>query len=426
MKIKDADPSAAWPNGQPGLVEGEPWLWLALVSVIAFMLVGGMLTSLTVYTTTMQVAFGWTKAAMGGGPAALLLGMSVGNIIAHRVARWRGVRAAFSVGIAVAAVGWISAGFVPALPEFVAACAVSGVGIGIGSYVLGLALISASFRAHKGLAMGVFIGATALASSVMPLLTEVMVAKFGWRVSFWAVGAVAVVLGLALARGLPARVRGITDAPPRGRTAEAFVGALPSRVFRLRGYWLLLLALAVCQVSLNGVLFNVVDYLHRSGYDLSSAVRVYSLANFMSLPGLLLGGWLSDRVDPHMVLSIILAVLVIGVAALLGVQHPGLGLASIAAFVVVWGGASGLPVQAGSMVLSGMVEAHAYTAALAVIFTTIGIVGAAGPALVGLVYDATSGYFWPVLVLVFLALVATVLSMGARPRAIHGPSTETV
>lgn len=421
MKIKGADPSAAWPNGQPGPVEREPWLWLALVSVIAFVLVGGMLTSLTVYTTTMQAAFGWNKAEMGGGPVALLLGMSAGNLVAQWVARRLGVRAAFSVGIAVAAIGWIAAGFVQSLPEFIAACVVAGVGVGIGSIVLGLALISASFRDHKGLAMGVFIGAMALASSVMPVLTAILLEQSGWRFSFWTVGAAAACLGLVLARGLPAQVRGISDVAEGRHTAVEPAGTL-SQVLRVRGYWMLLLALALGQASLNGVLFNVVDYLHRSGYDLNSAVRIYSLANFISLPGLLVGGWLSDRVNPRVLLSIILGAQVVGVAALLGVGAGGLGVASIVAFVVIWGAVSGLPAQAGSMVLSGMVEAHTYTAALATIFTTTGIVGAAAPALVGFVYDATSAYFWPIVLLVFLSLMATLSSVGIGSRVAQSRS----
>lgn len=410
MNVRARDAAAGTAGTDAAEAAREPWPWLALVSVIAFLLIGGMLTSLTVYTTTMQTAFGWNKAEMGGGPVALLLGMSAGNLLAQWVARRVGVRAAFAIGIALAASGWIAAGFVRTLPEFIAACAVAGIGVGEGSIVLGLALISAAFDRHKGLAMGVFIGATALASSVVPVLTAALIERSGWRFAFWAVGAVAALMGLALARGLPVRVKGISDATASRPGAEP-AGTL-SQAFRARGYWLLLLALAVGQVSLNGVLFNVVDYLHRSGYDLGSAVRIYSIANFISLPGLLVGGWLSDRVNPRVLLAVILGIQVLGVAALPGVRDGGLGIASVVAFAVIWGGVSGLPAQAGSMVLSGMVEAHAYTAALAVIFTTIGIVGAVAPALVGAVYDATSGYFWPLILLVFLSALAALLSLG--------------
>ena len=103
----------------------EPWGVMAVMSVIGFLLIGGMLTSLSVYMSVMQPHFRWSEAEMGAGPVALLLGMSAGNLVVGQAMRTIGVRGLFAFGAGMAVCGWIAAGFTGVLPAFMAAMALA-------------------------------------------------------------------------------------------------------------------------------------------------------------------------------------------------------------------------------------------------------------------------------------------------------------
>lgn len=168
---------------------------------------------------------------------------------------------------------------------------------------------------------------------------------------------------------------------------------------------MLTLGLTFSQLGINGVLFNVVSYLQKGGYDTATAVYIYGASNFMSLPGLLVGGFISDRIGGSKMLPTILAFQAVGTAMLLGVGTGSLDILGVIGFIVIWGGVSGLPVQGGALFLGEMIGQKAYPFMLGVMFTVIDAVGAFAPPLMGWAYGLFGGYFWPMTMLAFITLM---------------------
>ena len=134
-------------------------------------------------------------------------------------------------------------------------------------------------------------------------------------------------------------------------------------------------------------------YLKDRGTATQDAVALYSFANFMSLPGLLVGGYLSDRVRVQILFPAILLIQAAGTLALLGMGDAGpVAMAATAAFVVLWGGVAGLPAQAGSLMLREITGSREFPALLAIVFTINGFIGALAPGLTGWLRDATGDY----------------------------------
>lgn len=210
------------------------------------------------------------------------------------------------------------------------------------------------------------------------MLTGHLVEQLGWRTTFFAVAACALALVPLMLRLLPRSMPVAADAD-----TSSLAASLPPRgAMRLPAFWLLTAVLTISQVCMNGVLFNIVAYLTANGLDRSDAIALYSLTNFMSLPGLVIGGLISDRVAARTLLPLILALQAAGTLALLGIGAPfPFGLAATAAFVIVWGGIAGLPAQAGSLALKDVAGSRDFTNLLAVMFTLNGLVGALAPAL---------------------------------------------
>jgi MFS family permease len=392
----------------------EPWGLLLILSMIGFLLIGGMLTSLSVYVSVMQAHFGWSEAAMGGGPVMLLLGMSIGNLSAGALMRRLGVKGLFLVGVSAALCGWIAAGLVRSLDEFMAAMALSGIGTGVATIVPGIAVISQCFHRRRGLAVALFIGASALASSIMPVVSRWLIEAAGWRQAFWIFGSIVGLIGLPLLCRLPRSIDGDQ------RLEHQVSGLSAEQGLKLPAFWILTLVLTISQFGMNAILFNLIAYLRKTGFSGGDAVTLFGIANFMSLPGLMIGGYLSDRISGRIILPLILLIQGAGTLALLGAGNSHF---AILLFILCWGGVAGLPAQAGSMLLSEIIGQRTYAAMLGIVFTVNGFLAALAPAIMGWAYETTGGYSRPIFAIAALCLLAACASTFCRARPARDEST---
>lgn len=384
----------------------EPWLLVLPLSLAGFVLIGGMLTSLSVLVSAMQGRLGWSAAQAGAGPVALLLGMSVGNLIVGPAMRRIGTGGTFAAGCALAGAGWIGGGYADTLVWFATAMGLAGLGAGAATIVPAIALLSQAFAANRGMAIALFIGSCALASSTVPILTGWLVEAAGSRTTFLIAGIAALALVPVMIRMLPS-----TRVTPQVVASSTEAGVMREPIF-----WLLTGILTLSQVCMNGVLFSIVAYFKAEGLATADAVALYSLTNFMSLPGLIVGGGLSDRLPARTLLPVILVVQAIGTLALLGMNGAdAAGISAAAAFVVLWGGVAGLPAQAGSLALKEIAGARDFTMPLAVMFTLNGLLGAFAPGLTGWLQDASGDLRFAFGLFGAMLLLAALASLWCRP-----------
>lgn len=407
----------------------EPWAVLAPLGLAGFVFIGAMLASLSVYGAAMQASFGWTETELGGGPVALLLGMSLGNLGVGWALQRFDVRATLVAGSLLAATGWLAAAAVGSLAEFMLAMGIAGIGAGMATIVPGIAVLTSLFHRHRGLAVALFIGCCALASSTMPIVTGRLIEGIGWRGAFGMVGLAGLAPLPLILRMLPRRLPSAEAAAhaddEAGEPAREQVGAGLERrdALRLPAFWLLVAASTASQVCMNGVQFTTVAFLTKAGLAGADAVMLYSVTNFMSLPGLLVGGYLSDRIRASRLLPVIIGLQAVGTLALLGAGPGGVGaLAALALFVIVWGGVAGLPAQSASLLLAELIGHRSFGSLLGILFTINGFVGAFGPGLTGWLHDLSGSYALPFCLFGGVLLVAAGAALLCRP----APATMTV
>lgn len=368
----------------------DPWALLVPLSLAGFLLIGGMLTSLSVYVSVMQRQMGWGAAQAGAGPVALLVGMSTGNLLISPAMRKLGLNGTFAIGCALAAIAWGVAGLSSTLVAFSMCMVIAGLGCGLATIVPGIATLTHAFHARRGLAIALFIGSCSIASSTMPMATNLLLEKVTWQTAFQLGGFVALLLVPVLWWTLPKHAEGQPISKLEALRKE---GLSQKQAFQLPAFWILTLVLTFSMVCMNGVLFNIVAYLQDLDMPAVDAVALYSLTNFMSLPGLLLGGYLSDRVRVQIMFPSVLLIQGMGTLALLSMSGTSLlGTVATGAFVILWGGVAGLPAQSGSLMLNEIVGSRAFAALLAVVFTVNGFIGAFAPAFTGWLRDTTGDY----------------------------------
>lgn len=396
----------------------DPWLLLAPLSLAGFVMIGAMLTSLSVYGVAMQATFGWSETELGAGPVALLLGMSIGNLLVGPAMQRVGVRGTFAGGCALAAASWLGAGSIATLWQFALVMAIAGLGAGIATIVPGIALLTSAFHKRPGLAIALFIASCSLAATTMPIATGHLIDGAGWRGAFRMVAMAAACLVPVLFMLLPARLATTDPGTPADQVHDG--GLARAAALRLPAFWLLTAVLTISQLCMNGVMFNTIAFLGKHGVEHDTAIQLYSLTNFMSLPGLLLGGHLSDRVSARRMLGVIIALQAIGTLALLGVGlDSAAGLAATIAFVGLWGGVAGLPVQSGSLLLAELVGRRSYGTLLGIVFTINGFLGALAPGLTGWLHDHSGSYTLPFTLFTAMLLVTALACLLIVPRPAH-------
>jgi NNP family nitrate/nitrite transporter-like MFS transporter len=276
------------------------------------------------------------------------------------------------------------------------------------SFAVGVPFVSAWFPAERrGAAIGIFgmgMGGTAISA----LTTVKLATHWGVRVPFLIVAALLAIYGVVAALML-------RDAPDRPFPTQPAMSALVSTL-KLRITWQ---ASALYAVGFGGfVAFSVYlpTYL-KNAYALSPASAADKMAGFVLLAVFMrpVGGWLSDRVAPGLVLAVAFAV--VAVAAAAQASTPTLAPAGTIAFLAL---AAALGTAAGAVFALVAQRAPAQQ-----VGAVTGVVGAAGglggfvpPLVMGGIYGASGSYTWGLVALAVVAAAATTFSVVLRDRAV--------
>jgi MFS transporter, NNP family, nitrate/nitrite transporter len=276
------------------------------------------------------------------------------------------------------------------------------------SFAVGVPFVNAWFTAERrGTAIGIFgmgMGGTAISA----LTTVKLTAHLGIHAPFLLVAGVLAVYG-----GCAAAV--LRDAPGRLVPTQPALARLAATL-KLKIAWQ---AAALYAVGFGGfVAFSVYLPVYlKNAYLLSQADAANKMAGFVLVAVLMrpVGGWLSDRVAPTLVLTGAFAV--VAVAAIVQSLTPGLAPAGTVAFLVM---AAALGAAAGAVFALVAQRAPAQQ-----VGAVTGVVGAAGglggfvpPLVMGGIYGAAGSYAWGLLALAAVAAGAMTYSVFTWRQAV--------
>jgi len=287
---------------------------------------------------------------------------------------------------------------------------VAGFGLA-GVYMPGVRLVAqSSDPARRGRAVGLYVAAFYLGGSLSFLATGVLLGPFGWRgaaIILGAVGLGALPVAAISSRGIPDSrgerahldLRVLRNAP-LVRTITAYVGH-SWELFILRAWLAAFLAAAF---ALRGL----------SPTDASATASQWAaLILALGVPGVFVGGWLSDRVGrtrAALLYALGSGAISIGFGTLLFAPWPA---------IVAIGGIYGAIVAADSAVYSTAVTELAPAARIGsaqALQAVAGFgIGSLGPVVAGVALDLGSGWVGPFLVAGVVG-IATALPLAAALR----------
>ncbi len=260
-----------------------------------------------------------------------------------------------------------------------------------GGFSLTLAAISRLFAKRRGLALGIGLSGEGVGTLAIAPLATFLIATFNWRMAYSIIGpfAGAIVVGFALSLKQTSQKSEVIIEAKSSAGSQA-VGFSVSEAMKTASFWLLGLVYFTISfnyyLALNHLVPNAIDL----GITPSRAAIIVALIGGFTIPGRLVIGWASDKMNRKM-LSI--CGTIVQVAAMIWLTQSN-SLWMFCVFAVVFGFTfGGLSNLMATLIgdTFGMANIGAMTGVLVVGFT----IGAAlGPALGGLIYDVSGNYFF--------------------------------
>jgi len=385
--------------------------------IIQAVCVGAMFTY-GVFFKEFQAEFGWSRAAISGASSLAFLMMGLVGVIAGKLNDRIGPKVIIMASGISLGIGYLLMSRLQALWQLYLLYGVL-VGIGFSTHdVITLSTVARWFIKRRGMMTGIVKVGTGSGQFLVPLIATLLLAAYGWRNSYLIIGAVALVIFVAVAQVLSRDPQGI-GLLPDGDSNESCDNGIrsPEESVALRAaartgqFWILCIAEFAIIFCLLTVMVHIVPHAMDLELTPTAAVGVLSTIGGVSMLGRIVIGTANDKIGGKRSLVICFILLLCGLFWLRVADEAWM----LFLFAVIYGFAHG----GFFTVMSPMVAEFFGTGSHGVLF---GIVlasgtmgGAAGPLMAGYTFDVTGSYRTAFIVLTLLAVIGFVPIMLLQP-----------
>jgi MFS family permease len=373
----------------PGRASRPPaWLLLS-AAFITFAVGAACMHSYTVFLIAFIEVFGWSRAESSiaysvsqlvSGATSPLVGLMVDRLGPQRMVL---------IGGALLAMGLLASAFAHALWQVIV---LYGVVMTLGANCLGLVvfvpILSRRFVRNRGMAVAIVQSANGFARAVSAPVSQLLIDGLGWRHAYLAQGGFMTVAFLPLAALFR---RTDTDRAATSAARIAGDGWTLRRAMRTPHFWLLSLVYVFTGLGSFLVALHQLAFAVSVGFDKLYAAEVLGLGAFLSLPGVIVTGWMSDHIGRELSAVVTYGTSIFGVACAMLIsspdQHLLLWLHSCF-FGLTWG-ARGPAITAKT---ADLFPGPRLGTILGVITIGTGIGSASGAWMAGWTYDVTGSY----------------------------------
>jgi predicted MFS family arabinose efflux permease len=392
--------------------------FLALVGAAAFRAVPGVLID------PLRDEFGWSVSTIS---AAVAVNMALYGLTAPFAAALMerfGIRRVVMCALVVVALGSGLTVFMTTSWQLVLLWGVL-VGLGTGSMALSLVATVTGrwFVARRGLVSGILTAGGAAGQLIFLPLVAWIDSEWGWRAASLGTTTAALAVLPLVAWLLRDRPRDLGVVPYGGTAADDVdpmrSGAARSAVrglvdaARTRPFWLLAVGFFICGMSTNGLVQpHFIPAAHDHGMPVTTAAGLLAVVGIFDIAGTIGSGWLTDRVDPRLLLVAYYAFRGVGLAVLPFLLadsiHP-----SIVVFVVIYG-LDWVATVPPTVALCQRIFGADGTVVFGWVFAAHQIGAAAAALAAGVIRDETGSYTLAWLSGATLCLLAAALSVMTR------------
>jgi MFS family permease len=293
------------------------------------------------------------------------------------------------------------------------------VGIGFSTHdVITLSTVARWFIRRRGMMSGIVKVGTGSGQFLVPLIATLLIAAYGWRNSYFIIGAASLVIFVAVAQVLSRDPQGI-GLLPDGDSSKSSDNGKKSReesvtlrvAARTRQFWIICIAEFAIFFCLLTVIVHIVPHAMDLELAPPTAVGVLSTIGGASMLGRIVIGTANDKIGGKRSLVICFVLLLCGLFWLNVASEAWM----LFLFAVIYGFAHGGFFTVISPTIAEFFGTGSHGVLFGIVLASGTIGGAAGPLMAGRTFDVTGSYRIAFLVLILLAVIGFVLITLLRP-----------
>jgi MFS family permease len=386
-----------------GRIRNIYWGWFVVAGAFLVLSVNyGARYCFGVFLKPMSAEFEWSRSVISLGASLNMLVYSICAIYLGRLLDKTAPRWIITCGALLATLSLILTSFVRTPMQFYL---VYGLLLGAGSSCMGVVVTNPSvskwFIRKRGLAIGATTMGISFGTIMLTPAAGFLVKNYDWQTGFLFLSALTFIVGVSLSQLLlgktsPEAYGMLPDGEKdpalvvRMKTEPLPAVRLPaSRILTDRRFWIMGVCFGLAVMALMSV------FVHQVAYALDNSIEKVAAASSLGAIGLagfcgqFFFGWLSDRIrDAKYAASLGLFIMAVGMLLLLEATTAK----RLFLYAVIFGFGYGSLAPMMPILAADRFGRHVMGSVYGLLTFLIGLGGAAGPILGGLVYDAVGSY----------------------------------
>ena len=361
--------------------------------------------------------FGWSRATIAGANSMAFLLMGLLGIVVGRLNDRIGPRNLMTVTGLTFGLGYMLMSKLGAVWQLYLCYGVV-VGIGLSSIdVLPLTTTARWFIRKRGIMTGIVKVGTGAGQLAMPLITSMLIMRYGWRTSYLIIGAAVMIILVSVAQLLkrdPSQM-GLMPDGDEERAGEKPEGSADgfslSEALRTRQFWTICCVSVAIVFCLMSILVHIVPHAQDIRISATSAASVLAMIGGVSMAGRFFTGISIDRIGSKRVMIYCFGLLIVALVWLQTSQE----LWMLYVFATVYGVAHGAFFTAISPIVAEFFGIRSHGALFGIVAFSGTVGGAMGPFLTGYIFDVTAGYSLAFWLCVLMSALGLAMIVSLRP-----------
>lgn len=391
------------------------WILVGVCFVVNFVVFGISVNTFTVYVTPIEESLGWSRdkvtLAMGLAPLAMgLCAPFIGRLIDRL-----GAKIVMASGAAIIGVGSILLARTQTQAYFYTVYAFAGAGQAAATIIPISFVISNWFTVMRGRALGIVMTGTGLGAMVMVPVTTWIVDTWGWRVSYFVVGCIILLmvpLTLIFVRTRPSDM-GLQ--PDGGIVSEEepvkVEGLTVPEAVKTGSFWLIAIMMFLSGLVAMGIGVNLMPFLEDAGHTRTIAAFIIFIISGLTVIGKIGIGFITDHWGIRRAIFLAFITMAAGIILLMNAQTMTMAVV----FAIVYGFAIGAPLLLNPALTAECMGLRNFGGIFGIL-TLANVTGVAiGASMTGVAYVKAGNSYMPAFSLyVVLMAIAGISGMRAR------------
>jgi MFS family permease len=393
------------------------WYVVSAVGLVLMTTTGLAFYNLAVLLDAFIAERGFPVGLTSGATASFFVASGLGGVLAGRLMDRVDARMIIILGACGSAIALGCTGLLRRPSELYAFHLIFGFCYGFCGLVPATTIVARWFEARRALALSIASTGLSLGGVIVTPLSAYLIHRLGiagaapWMGLLFFVGVVPVTA--TVVRSTPQEVGLVPDGSPLVEASQR-AGRVPTLSYGQASRSRLFISITVAYLFGLGAQVGAVTHLFRmvsTREDTAAAASAVASLAIASVVGRLIGGWALLRVGTRGFAVFMLAAQTLALAILATASQTW-----ILPVVVLFGVTVGNVLMLHPLLLAETFGTRHYGRIYSVsnLIATVGVAG--GPALVGLIFEATSGYAVPYLTLAVASLMSCSVLLLAHPR----------